>query len=305
MTIGHRGALALTLAVSMLWGLWWMPVRLLEGAGMRGVWPSLAMGLFALPPLGWLAWRAGAGGATARAVAGALLVGVALMLYGASLAFTEVVRAVVLFYLAPAWSTLIECVFMGRRWTWRSAAALSLGLAGVATIFRLQLSLDAINGGDLAALVSGMCWAVGSAVVFGRPGARPEILAFCAALGMGLTGAALLALGGPAMGGAPDGALSGALPLAALAGLAYIAPALVVTLWAAQRLAPATLSFLLTAEIVAGVGSGALFLSEPFGWPEALGAALITAGALTEALRPPPRRPGAPAPEALRGPRAG
>jgi drug/metabolite transporter (DMT)-like permease len=61
---------------------------------------------------------------------------------------------------------------------------------------------------------------------------------------------------------------------------------LLVTLWAAQRLAPAAMSFLLTAEIVAGVVSGAVLLAEPFGWPEAAGAGLIILGALVEAGAP-------------------
>ena len=57
-----------------------------------------------------------------------------------------------------------------------------------------------------------------------------------------------------------------------------------MTLWSAQRLAPAVLSFLLTAEILSGVITGALFLDEPFGLLQIIGAVLIIAAALSEVV---------------------
>ncbi|WP_158540115.1 DMT family transporter [Rhodosalinus halophilus] len=290
--LGYRGAVGLTLAASLLWGVWWMPIRWLEAEGLEGVWASLAMGLAALPVFGLMALRDRAGAVTApQALLGALLMGLAAMLYGAALAFTDVVRAVVIFYLAPAWSTAIECLFMGRRWSLRSGIALGLSFLGVATIFRFDVTLDNLAAGDLAALLSGLAWAVGAALVFSRPGGRPVALSFFATLGLVLAAAAVLVIGGAAAGRWPGGAQAlEAVPLALATGLLYIVPVLLVTIWAAQRLAPATMSFLLTAEIIAGVVSGALFLAEPFGVPEAVGAALIILGATAEAIAPPIRR---------------
>lgn len=292
--LGYRGAVGLTLAASVLWGVWWIPIRWLEAAGLEGVWASLAMGLAALPVLAALAARDRPGGVTApRALLGALLIGLAAMLYGAALSFTDVVRAVVIFYLAPAWSTAIECLFMGRRWSLRSAAALGLSLLGVATIFRFDVSLGSLATGDIAALISGLAWAIGAALVFSRPGGRPATLALFTTLGLVLAAGAVLAFGGAAAGRWPGGAEAlGAAPLALVTGVVYLVPVLLVTLWAAQRLAPAAMSFLLTAEIVSGVVSGALLLAEPFGWPEAVGAGLIILGATAEAVAP-PRRAGA------------
>ncbi|MFP4045123.1 MAG: hypothetical protein ACLFTP_11250, partial [Rhodosalinus sp.] len=150
---------------------------------------------------------------------------------------------------------------------------------------------EGFAAGDLAALLSGLSWAIGAALVFARPGGRPVALSFFATLGLVLGAGAVLALGGAAAGHWPGWAeASAAVPLALATGLAYLVPILLVTIWAAQRLAPATMSFLLTAEIIAGVVSGALFLSEPFGWAEALGAALIILGAAAEAIVPPARR---------------
>ncbi|MFP4044887.1 MAG: hypothetical protein ACLFTP_10025, partial [Rhodosalinus sp.] len=93
--LGYRGAVGLTLVASLLWGVWWIPIRWLEAEGLEGVWASLAMGLAALPAFGLLALRDRSGAVTApRALLGALLIGLAAMLYGSALAFTDVVRAV-------------------------------------------------------------------------------------------------------------------------------------------------------------------------------------------------------------------
>ena len=64
----------------------------------------------------------------------------------------------------------------------------------------------------------------------------------------------------------------------------YVLPVLALTLWAAQRLSPAVITFLLTAEILSGVISSAIFLDEPFGWMQVAGTALIIFAALSEVL---------------------
>ncbi|MCC6002611.1 MAG: DMT family transporter [Pararhodobacter sp.] len=289
--LGLQGTIWLTLVVSVLWGIWWIPIRWLNDLGLEGVWASLAMGALALPVLAVLALRDRVGAVTKpQALVGALLMGLAAMLYSAALGFTDVVRAVVIFYLAPAWSTAIECLVLGRRWNLRSVLALSLSFLGIATIFRFDISMAGVTWGDVAALAAGLAWAIGAALVFLRPGGRPAPLAFFAALGLVLGALGTLALAGSAAGSTPGPATWSAAPLAVAVGVIYLAPVLVLTIWAAQRLPPATMSFLLTAEIVAGVVTSAALLSEAFGLPELVGALLIIAGATIEALKPPVRR---------------
>ena len=82
---------------------------------------------------------------------------------------------------------------------------------------------------------------------------------------------------------------SGATSLAGSAfgagfGAIYVLPILALTLWSAQRLSPAVISFLLTAEILSGVFSGVLLLDEPFGPMQMAGACLIFMAALSEVL---------------------
>jgi len=287
-TPSRSGTIALALVSALMWGLWWGPVRWLEAAGLHGFWATLGMCLGTLPTLWWAA--RGAPRLSAQATGGAVLVGVAVMLYGAALGFTDVVRAVLLFYLAPAWSTAIECLFMGRRWERRSGAALGLSFLGVATIFRFEISAEGWGMGDVAALASGLGWSAGAALIFAAPGARDgrSYAALGRACGLGAVAATALALfvGGAGAGAAPDLGALAAAPLALATGAVYLAPILLITMFAALRLAPATMSFLLTAEILSGVVSSAVFLDEPFGAMEALGALLVAGGALVETVAP-------------------
>ena len=99
---------------------------------------------------------------------------------------------------------------------------------------------------------------------------------------------AVIVLGGPAMGVAPsfDALSKAGLGLAAL-GIFYLVPVVLISMWGAQILNPAAMGFLLTAEIVAGVGSSALFLDQPFGIFEVAGTILIISGAMIEVASAP------------------
>ncbi|RMF37967.1 MAG: DMT family transporter, partial [Alphaproteobacteria bacterium] len=271
--------LLLGLFAAVLWGLWWLPVRGLEAAGLTGLAAVTAMCLGALPALAPAALRRGGDWPRGRSGAGALFMGVAVILYGYGLTVNEVVRTILFFYLAPAWSIAIELLFFGRRWYWRSGLALVLSLSGLVVIQRGEIGLAAFGLGDLVALGAGLAWSIGSAMVFSAPSGTASRLTLIATASAFAGGVAVLSL----TDGLPE--ISGrAAGLALLWGTIFTAPVLLATIWGALRLGPATLSFLLTAEIVTGVISSALLLDEPFGLPEALGAALIVLGGIVEVL---------------------
>lgn len=287
------GVILLALGAAVMWGLWWIPVRYIEDLGLGGAWATLAMALGALPVilLGAVTDRSLLR-LTPKAILGAFLVGIAITLYGSALTFTDVVRAVLLFYLAPVWSTLIECVFLGRRWTWRSTLALALSFAGAILVFRGEVSGSSFNGGDVMALASGMAWSTGAALIFVAPPASARRLALATCIGAVIVSSLVIWIGGARAGTlAPDLvtdlAIAETAGISLLSGTIYLAPIIIVTMWAARRLPPALFSFLLTAEILSGVGSSALLLDERFGWPEALGAVLIASGAIVEAVTTP------------------
>lgn len=272
----------LTFVSAILWGLWWVPIRWIEGLGLSGAQAGIVCNLGAALAIGaYMIVARVHPRISARTILGAALIGVAFSSYSVALTLSDVVRVILLFYLAPAWSKIIEWAFLGQRWTHMSTLTLALSLGGAYLVMGGDVSLSSIGLGDALALLSGVAWAVGAALVF--TGARSTASALTLAT---VIWAMLLSLGFavvtgeslPAPGAGP--AIGAALGL----GVIYLLPVLGITLWSAQRLSPALLSFLFTLEIVSGVASGAYFLDEPFGPMQLGGGLLIISAALIEAI---------------------
>lgn len=281
MTTSNKLPIYVALISALLWGVWWYPIRVLDSVGFDGLWAGVAMNAGALPGLLLvLLWRRPTTQISRKAALGACFAGAAMMLYSAALVDTSVLRAVLLFYLAPAWSIALEWMFLGRKLRWINAVALGLAVAGVVLIFRGNITFDDWRVGDSVAVLSGMCWAVGAALIFTAPPSSLRQLSLIACLSgivIGVGAAVIFGSGLPQL----DLEFRAIVP-ALSSGCLYLAPILLATLWSARRLKPATLSFLLTAEIISGVATAAIFLSEPFGLPEIAGTVLIIAAALTE-----------------------
>lgn len=265
-------------------GLGWLPLHAVARAGLAGLWITLVVVLVAALPLVWaLPSLLRARGQAARDLAwiGALI-GVAYAFYTASLTTTEVARAVLLFYLAPVWGTLLEVFVLRQSLTRQRAASLLLGAAGLATILGIGFDFRfAVNLGDALALISGILWSVGLLFVFRREG--PGLGAQSAALAVGaLAGAvAMVALLEPAA--APDfGQMLRALPWILVAGLLFVLPLWVLSLWAGRRISPARTTLIFMAEVCVGVGSAALWADQGFGWREMTGSVLVLAAAAVE-----------------------
>ena len=105
------------LVAATTWGLVWYPYRLLEQTGMSGSVSSVLTYLVALPPLLFLSWRERG---AARQEWG-LLLALALVAGWTNLAYIlavidgEVVRVMLLFYLAPLWTVPFAHVLLKER----------------------------------------------------------------------------------------------------------------------------------------------------------------------------------------------
>ncbi len=279
---------SLALLAAVLWGFWWIPIRYLNEVGLLGAFAGLALnvgaGFFLLV---WVLLGSGLQGLTWRSGLGALLVGMAVTSYATAISYTDVVRVVLLFYLAPAWSTIIECMFMGRRWDWRSLVALGLSFSGMLLILGDDVSATSLNGGDALALLSGLCWSVGAALVFSSRPVGTPLLSFAAVFGAAITGSmTVLAETWMDLPTPEISRVAEAVPIILATGGIYLAPIFAISLWSARKLPPALLSFLLSAEIVSGVASSAILLDERFGWVEMAGATCVALGAGVEFLLP-------------------
>ncbi len=272
----------LTLFSAILWGLWWMPIRWIEGMGLSGAQSSIICNAgAALAIAAYIAIARVRPRVTLRTVIGAALIGAAFASYSVALTLSDVVRVILLFYLAPAWGKIIEWAFLGHRWRAVSTVTLALSLLGAWLVLGGDMSLSSINAGDALALFSGLSWAVGAALVFSDGRATASALTLATAFWAMLLSLAFAWLTGEAM---PTVASLPAMAASLALGAVYLLPIIAISLWGAQRLSPALLSFLFTLEIVSGVVSGVLLLDEPFGLWRLSGGILIVGAALIEAF---------------------
>lgn len=269
-----------------LWGLMWVPIRGMQGAGLPGAWSGLALYAVAVtlmvPVL--IVLKARPLAHLAVLIPCGLLTGTAFSLYSTSLVLTEVVRAVLLFYLSPIWATLLGLAFLGERLSPARLGALALGLGGLAVMMGGGALRHGPNLGDLLALISGMSWALGSFFLYraGTVAVTEQVFSFVFGA-LVITGATLLVGGGGIAQAFDVRAIGAAAPWALVAGM-IVVPMLFLTIWPATLLSPARVGLLLMSDIVVGVITAAIWSGEPFGWREASGALMITAAGFVEVL---------------------
>lgn len=273
--------------VGALWGLYWIPVRVLAREGLGPAWLAFIASLVVLlasVPLA--AWQPSA----LRRLSGAtllngFLVSAAFTLYAVSLNLTSVVNAILLFYLTPVWSVALGAAFYGEPLRAQRATALFLGLAGLVAVLGLGQGLPSVGrSGDWLALVSGVVWAYGT--VRSHHGEDPGIVAGVLSFNLGnaASAAAVLLLLPAAAAGAIPGmdVIWGTMPFVTVLSLLMILPSTCVVVWAAHVLPAPRVGILLMTEIVAGAVSAALLSGEPFGPWQAAGSALIIAAGVLE-----------------------
>lgn len=273
-------------ASGALWGLFWVPLRHFDEHGVNAGWASLMFFVVTLAAVLPFVARALPRFSRRDLIAG-LLTGSAFTLYTVSLVHTEVVRALLLFYLTPVWSTLLGFVFMGHAVTRQRAVALVLGIVGLLVVLDYRAGIPwPRNAGDWMALASGFVWACGTIGLYARGAARIPDTVFAFAVGGLLSSLGLLMLPQLGLGSAPAGeALGAMLPLVLVFAFFVFVPTNVLILWGSQRLNPGRVGVLLMSECVVGTGSAALFSGEPFGPREAIGSVLIIGAGAVEVIR--------------------
>ncbi len=273
----------------MLWGVYWLPVRTLNNFGITGTWVALLFAVTGLVASLPFLFKGSHGKIGWQHLLGALNIGVAFTLYAIAISYSEVVRVVLLFYLAPVWSMLIECVFFGRRFSYRIALSLFFSFFGIVIIFRGELPLEGLGAlGDWMAFFAGLCWSIGSALMFMSKQISVPAMTSASFAGA-LVVAAIMVLAfdtsTPYVLATIQNNSLKLLVVFALLGLFYLAPVTALTLWGATQIPPAMMSFILTLEVISAVSSSAFLIGERFGLPELLGTVLIIMGALVEIVR--------------------
>ncbi len=281
-----QGAILASLYAGVMFGVFWVPIRALENAGFAGPWPAtvyLCAPVVFILPLYWRQ-RDELRLANARGLLGGILCGVALALYALAFLYTDVVRAVLLFYLMPMWGFVLGRVFLGDAITPARWLAVVLGFAGIGIIFGFENGLPVPeNRGDWMALASGVCWAVASLLMLmdrkvspWLHGANFFLVAAILTLGLALTSQAPM----------PDfammrGVVWWLLPVTVLIAL----PVGFATIYGPTQLNPGVVGLLFMGEVAVAALSASILTDEVFGTREAAGVVLIMAAGLLEPVR--------------------
>ncbi len=268
------------------WGLYWLPQRLLLDAGLTGGWGTVAQYIISLAVLtpvafwrflrgkkiGFQYWTCG------------LLLGSGAIFYANSFLVTEVIRALIFFYLTPLWATLIEAIFLNRFPNWQRTTSIALAISGVWIAVGLDVGIPIpVNLGDWFGLIGGFLIAAGAArTEIEQPqGVFPLlfiVVVFCL-----LASICQYPLLADAIGTAPTiNIVLSSLPLLIGISLLFVIPTTAFIFWSPSKIGTGVFGILILSELVVGVISAALLTDESFGWPEAIGATLILLAGILE-----------------------
>jgi len=269
-----------------VWGLFWIPLRALEETGLHGLWITVVYFLvptICLGPVTLWRWQHVKKGGIQLQIT-AMLSGGALLLYSTSIVYTDVVRAMLLFYLTPVWATILARIVLGDAITLTRIAAMALAIIGMLTIFGLGARFPVPqNVGDWLGLGSGVLWAI--AMVRIRQGADYSAIEMT----IGFFQWSLIFSAGAALLLAPGHMPSFAqtlptLPLLLIFMALLVLPGTYASLWGPKFLSPGVVGLLFMTEIVVGAISVALLAAEPFGMREVTGVILIAGASMLEPL---------------------
>lgn len=272
------------------WGLYWLPQRILLEAGMTGGWGTAfqyVISTAVLLPIAF--WRILKGQEIGlRHWACGLLLGSGAVFYANSFLVTEVIRALVFFYLTPLWATLIEVTFLKRKLKWTRACTIALALAGV----WIAVGADAgvpipINLGDWFGLLAGFLIAAGAArTEVEQPAGVFPLLFMVIVFGLFAALYQFPILSG-AIGDIPDtAAVTASLPFLLGLTLLFVLPTTAIIFWSPSKIGTGVFGILILSELVVGVISAALLTDEAFGWREITGCSLILCAGALEIVLP-------------------
>jgi drug/metabolite transporter (DMT)-like permease len=284
---------AVLLFASSLWGLTWWPLKGFAQEGLTG--PALAMltyggaGLVGLPLL-WRQrplWQQD----TTLVVLIALIGGWGNTAFVSAMVAGDVVRVMLLFYLAPMWSVLGGRFFLGERVSVRRAVAVALSLCGAFLVVGGLAAFDAPpSAADLLAITAGLAF-TGNNILARKAQCVPSgTKSVALLLGCGITSLFMLLLVSWNARTPPvdwPQFTPELLVLLAAFSLFWMGLVTFTWQWSVTRLEAGRSGVIAIAELVVALVSATLLGGESMSAIECAGAALIAAAALLEATETP------------------
>ena len=278
---------ALLIAAGM-WGLFWIPQRALEAGGLTGGWATISQMVIPfvmlLPISLWRLYKGQSFGLEYPLIG--LLFGGGIACYANSFLLTDVVRALILFYITPVWTTIFEIVFLRQIPRFYRYITLVLALSGVWIVFGQEGVIPLPqNSGDWIALLGGILIAASAVrMEIKKPeGIYPILFSFFFYGGLfTLIQSYFLS---DYLGDAPSiESWVAMMPWLILIAILFHIPTNIVILGAPSRIGAGIFSIIILFEIVVGTFSAAVLTDELIGWREILGSSLIIFAGLTEII---------------------
>lgn len=272
-----------------MWGAYWIPLRVLDASGFSGV---LATGVIhvipalILLPLILIRRSSFRRGGIALQSTGAAMA-LAILLYSTAFLYTDVVRAVLLYYLTPIWGTLFARLWLAEKISLDRIFGIVLGMAGMLIIFNIDQGLPAPkNPGDWMALGSGVIWALAATLTRRFPSQHAvDLVSTWIIWVAGLAILAMFFLPGTASIPTAE-AYRSVLPWLVPLSLLVVLPVYLAITWGLPQLNPGTSGLLFMTEISVGTLTAAWLTSEIIGPREITGIILISLAGLSEVLLP-------------------
>jgi drug/metabolite transporter (DMT)-like permease len=282
---GLLAVLALLLAAT-LWGTLWYPLRLLESAGMSGLWSTLVLYLAALCLTPWL--LRGSGGTPWRRNARWLLV-MTVASGWCNLAFIlaviegQVVRVLLLFYLSPIWAVLLGHWLLHERITARAVVILVVALSGAGImLWDAEIGMPwPQDRADWLATSSGFAFALLNVTVRRLQAVAIGVKTIVTWIGVVVVSAVWIALSDPSLPQLSAPAWGGA----ALLGLVGMSVMTLSVQYGVTHMPIQRSAIILLFEVVAGAVSAYLLAGETLGAREWLGGGLIVLSAYLSARK--------------------
>lgn len=275
---------------SSLWGLTWWPLKQFAAQGLSG--PKLAMLTYGF---------AGSLGIAVllvqqKALRPHVLMWLLIALIGgwgntafvSAMVLGDVVRVMLLFYLAPVWSVLGGRLFLGERVSVRRGIAVALSLAGAFLVVGGMAAFSTPPvAADVLAITAGLAFSGNNILARKAQGIPSASKSVAVLLGCGFTSWLMLMLVSPSEGNATASYTPLYTPslMAALACFSLLWMGLVTYTWqwSVTRLEAGRSGVIAIAELVVAVVSATVLSSELPSTAECMGGALIALAALLEA----------------------
>jgi drug/metabolite transporter (DMT)-like permease len=257
--------LSLILALcAAAWGLYWFPLRAIENVGIAGSWSVVffnACPLLVLVPL--VVFNLGKLRSVFwPTVLAALMIGMAFTLYSNGLVETTIVRATLLYYLTPIWSTLLGVIWLSEPLTKYRIIAIAVAFAGLILLLSNGDSSEhPLNIGDLYSFLSGIFWAIGVATL--NRWSNIPILPLATFIFFSTTALSALFAGVLNADPLPDlTMIQAAFPTAALWSILVFLPCFCIIFRVSQILFPGRVGILAMSEVVVAIISAAILVPE-------------------------------------------